>query len=107
MAITKNNIRMLDANTPAVFANTLGSQTIPNTTWTTVNLGTEGLDAQNNFANNAFQVPSVGIYNIQAKVTVEASVHSALSQLYVKLQKGEIDVSCFIYIYSTFLKFYI
>ena len=43
---------MLDANTPAVFANTLGSQTIPNTTWTTVNLGTEGLDAQNNFANN-------------------------------------------------------
>ena len=78
--------------TPAVFANTLGSQTIPNTTWTTVNLGTEGLDAQNNFANNAFQVPSVGIYNIQAKVTVEASVHSALTQLYVKLQKGGVDV---------------
>ena len=78
--------------TPAVYANTLGTQTIPNQTWTTVNLGTEGLDAQNNFANNAFQVPSVGIYNIQAKVTVEASVHSALTQLSVKLQKGGVDV---------------
>ena len=35
-------------STPAVFANTLGTQTIPNQTWTIVSLGGEGLDAQNN-----------------------------------------------------------
>ena len=62
----------LPNNTPAFKAKNASDQTIPNTTFTKVTLGTEVFDTNNAFASDRFTVPSGhdGKYFISAQISI-------------------------------------
>ena len=87
MAITKIGRGAVDLGTPVVNVHNANAQSFSATTFTDVVLDTENVDAQGNFASNAFTVPDVGLYFIIATCEVNCDDTDDLVRVTTRLTK--------------------
>jgi hypothetical protein len=67
---------------PAFCANAATTQSLPNTTYTKVTLGTEVFDTNNNFASSTFTPTVAGYYIITGSVTIQSAAAAVYTLIY-------------------------
>jgi hypothetical protein len=70
-------------NGPAFSAQAATTQSISNTTFTKVTLGTENFDTNSNFASSTFTPTVAGYYQINAGIFYNTAATSGLGQIFV------------------------
>ena len=74
---------MVAGNMPAFSAQAASTQSISNTTFTKVTLGTVVFDTNSNFATSTFTPKVAGYYQINAGIFYNASAVSGLGQIFI------------------------
>jgi hypothetical protein len=77
---------MVSGNMPAFWAYASGSQTISNTTWTKVTLGSEAFDTNSNFASSRFTPTVAGYYQINGVIRFNST--SSMTKVIVGIWKN-------------------
>jgi uncharacterized protein YggE len=78
---------------PAFSAQSATTQSISNTTFTKITLGTENFDTNSNFASSTFTPTVAGYYQINAGIFYNNSATSGLGQIFIYKNGAAVNVT--------------